>query len=112
MFKTITDHYETLRDEIGDRTGIGESDERNVGIGPTESVLAFAAALGATFITRELLEATWRTTLDREPPKNPASREVAWKEAMMWGAASGALIGIARIASRRVSTGALRNFRS
>ncbi|TWT56418.1 DUF4235 domain-containing protein [Allorhodopirellula solitaria] len=112
MLDTIQDRYERIRDDVSERSGVGQPDERNAGISTTESVIALAAAVGATFVARELLETTWRTTLDRDPPKNPASREVAWKEAMLWGAASGALVGIARIASRRLSTGAVRRLRS
>ncbi|WP_345327261.1 DUF4235 domain-containing protein [Novipirellula rosea] len=50
--------------------------------------------------------------MDRDPPMNPAAHDVAWKEAVAWGAASGALVGIARIASRRMSSGAYRSLRS
>lgn len=89
-----------------------EPPERNVGIEPAENILAFAAALGMTFIARNALEAGWRKTLNTEPPKNPASREVRWKDALLWGAISGAVVGVARIASRRASSSAYRNFRS
>ncbi len=112
MFDTIQEKYEQLRDDVGERTGLAQPNGRNAGIRPTESAIAFVAAIGATFVAREMLEATWRTALDRDPPKNPTSSEVAWKEAILWGAASGALVGIARIASRRLSTGAVRGLRS
>ena len=112
MLESITDQYENLRDEISERTGIGQPNERNAGISATESAVTFVAAIGATFVVRERLESAWLSTLDRDPPKNPSSREVQWKEAMLWGAASGALVGIARIASRRLSTSALRGLRS
>ncbi len=110
MLDHIQEKYGNFYDDVSERTGLGQPDTRNAGIGVTESAIAFAAALGATFVARELIDAAWRTTLDRDPPKNPASREVDWKEAMLWGAASGALVGIARIASRRVSTLAVRKF--
>lgn len=89
-----------------------EPDERNQGLSKTESVLAFVAALLAAFLARELLEAGWRRTLDRDPPKNPSSHDVAWREALTWGASSGALVGIARIAFRHFSTGAYRRWRA
>ncbi len=91
MLDTIHDKYANLRDDLGERTGLTRPDGRNTGISTTESAIAFAAAIGATFIARELLEATWRTTLQRDPPKNPASSEVVWREAILWGAASGCL---------------------
>ncbi len=112
MLNTMHEKYEDFRDNISEKTGIGQPNQRNAGISVTESSIAFAAAIGATFIARELIEAIWRTTLDRDPPKNPASHEVEWKEAILWGAVSGALVGITRIASRRVSTSAVRGFRS
>jgi hypothetical protein len=108
MLESISERYQQVRDEVGERTGFGEPDGKNAGIAPLESAVAFVAALGATLLARQLIEATWKTTLDRDPPKNPASREVDWKEAVLWGAASGALVGIARIASRRVSTKVVR----
>tara|TARA_R110002049_G_scaffold305056_3_gene501153 strand:+ start:109238 stop:109570 length:333 start_codon:yes stop_codon:yes gene_type:complete len=81
-----------------------QPDERNAGISQKESALAFVTAIAATFVAREILEASWRRTLDRDPPKNTASYTVSWKEALIWGAVSGAIVGTARIASRRAST--------
>lgn len=91
---------------------VTEPNRRNAGIGKTQAVIAFAAATAVAFAARELLEAGWRRTLDRDPPKNPASYEVTWKEAIVWGTVSGALIGVARIAARRVSSGAFRKYRA
>lgn len=89
-----------------------EPNERNEGISKAESMFAFTAALAATLATRELIKFSWRKTLHRDPPKNPASSEVAWKEALAWGTASGAMVGLVRIASRRLSTGVIRKIRS
>ncbi len=82
----------------------------NAGIEPAENALAFVVALGATFLARNALQAGWRTALNSEPPKNPASHEVNWRDALIWGAVSGAVVGAVRIASRRASSGAYRNF--
>ncbi|KAA5542792.1 DUF4235 domain-containing protein [Roseiconus nitratireducens] len=87
-------------------------DDANAGIAPAENALAFVAAMGATFLARNALQAGWKQTFDEVPPKNPASHEVQWREALLWGAVSGALIGIARIASRRASSHAYRRFHS
>lgn len=87
-------------------------DERNDGIQPAENALAFVAALGCTFLARNLIQAGWRTALNRDPPKNPASHEVDWRDALIWGAVSGAAVGMARIASRRASSSAYRAIRS
>lgn len=105
-----------FRDQVRDRAQVlgeaGEPNQRNAGISVAESVLALLAAIGTGLIAREVVEASWRNALDRDPPKNPASPEVDWKEALLWGTFSGALVGMARIASRRWSTRAYRHFRS
>ena len=89
-----------------------EPDGRNPGITPVENAVAFAAALGCTFVARNLIQSGWRATLNREPPKNPTSHEVDWGDALLWGAVSGAVVGVARIASRRASSSAYRAIRS
>ncbi|GAA5508581.1 DUF4235 domain-containing protein [Novipirellula caenicola] len=110
--ESIQEHYDDLRNKVGEYTGRDEPDGRNPGIGRSESLVTYAAAIGATFVARHLLEAVWQATLDRDPPKNPTSREVAWRDALLWGAASGAVVGLARIASRRASSGAYRSWRA
>ncbi len=110
MIDTVQEKFEDLRDRL---PGTGDApDGENAGISQTESVIAYATAAGAAFLTRQVLMAGWRRTLDREPPKNPASHEVDWKDALMWGALSGALVGVARIASRRMSTDVYRSVKS
>ncbi|QDV86324.1 DUF4235 domain-containing protein [Stieleria magnilauensis] len=109
MIEQMQEKLSDLRDTAADRFH-DEPDGRNTGIGKTENLLAYAAALGATLVARNALQAGWRTTLNREPPKNPASPEVDWKDALLWGAVSGALVGIVRIASRRASSGAYNRY--
>lgn len=89
-----------------------QPDERNAGIEPAENAIAFAVAIGCTFLARNLIQSGWRAALDRDPPKNPASHEVQWRDALLWGAVSGAVVGVARIASRRASSSAYRAIRS
>ncbi|MFG0291380.1 MAG: DUF4235 domain-containing protein [Rhodopirellula sp. JB044] len=89
-----------------------QSDDRNEGISQTENALAFGVAIATTFLARRALQAGWKTTLNKAPPQNPTSPEVAWKEALLWGAVSGAVVGMARIASRRTSSSAYRLYRS
>lgn len=88
-----------------------EPDERNAGIEPAESALAFVVALGVTFLARNAVQAGWRRTMSSDPPKNPASHEVDWRDALLWGAVSGAVVGVARIASRRASSSVYRSIR-
>ncbi len=85
---------------------------RNAGIEPAENAVAFAVALGVTFLARNAVQAGWRMTMHRDPPKNPASHEVDWHDALLWGAVSGAVVGMARIASRRGSSSVYRSIKS
>lgn len=100
---------ETMRDKANEYIS-REPDGRNAGVSPAENAMAFAVALGATFLVRNALQAGWRSTMNREPPKNPVSPEVDWGDALLWGAVSGAVVGIARIASRRGSSSVYRSF--
>lgn len=93
-------------------TDLTQPNGRNAGISKTQAFIAFAATTAAAIATRELMESGWRRTLDRDPPKNPASHEVTWKQALVWGTVSGALVGIIRIVARRVSSGAYRKYRT
>ncbi len=108
MIDSIKEKYH----EVHDVFLPSEPDGENAGIGPAEGAIALAAALGAAFVTRRLLQGGWRATFDRSPPKNSASREVDWGEALLWGAVSGAVVGVARIASRRAASSAYHRFRS
>ncbi|QDT04701.1 hypothetical protein K227x_30950 [Rubripirellula lacrimiformis] len=107
----MLDHVqEKLSHPSGAQQQKSEPDGRNAGVGKTENLCAFGAAIAATFVARNALQAGWRATLNREPPKNPASREVDWNDALLWGLASGALVGIVRIAARRASSDAYHRY--
>lgn len=102
---------EELKEKTNDMLR-SEPDEVNAGIDATENLVAFAAAIGMTFLARNALQAGWRKTMSSDPPKNPASYEVDWRDALLWGGISGAVVGITRIVSRRASSSAYRSFRS
>ncbi len=104
MIEQVQDKFSDWREAAEDRFG-NEPDNRNAGIGKTENFLAIAAALGATLLARNAVQAGWRRTLHRDPPLNPSSSEVDWHDALLWGAVSGAIVGMVRIASRRASSG-------
>jgi hypothetical protein len=117
----VSEELEQLSDTVGARLENwrdsarqalpGQTEEAGEVIEPMESVLTMAAAIGAGILTRNLLQASWEKTFDRAPPTNPASPDVAWKEALLWGATAGAAAGIARIVSRRASSHAYRSIR-
>lgn len=70
MLETAVDQCENLGDQISERTRWGDPDERNAGIGFTESMIAFTAALAATFVARQLMGANHEQGTDRLPVGN------------------------------------------
>lgn len=110
MIDTLQEKLEALQESAQEKFG-HEPDGRNSGIGKTENMMAFGAAIAATILARNALQASWKFALDREPPKNPTSSEVDWRDALLWGAISGACVGMVRIASRRASSSVYRSWR-
>lgn len=113
MFETTSDRessWANVLPDLGDRWGGEEelTDDANPGIEPGEYLAAFAVAMGVTFVTRQVLELAWQKSFDRPAPKNPTASTVDWKDALLWGGISGAVVGVARIASRRATSQAYR----
>lgn len=63
-------------------------------------VAAGAALLGGMAV-RQVLNQTWKLAMHDDPPIDPTSREVAWREAILWTVASGAVVGLGRLVARR-----------
>jgi uncharacterized protein DUF4235 len=68
------------------------------------------AATGAAVVTgmavRNVLMGLWRKVMKTEPPNNPADPATGWGEAIAWTAATGLVIGVARmVASRGAAAG-------
>lgn len=112
MIETLRDSYEDVRNGEYDNPFYDDPDGVNEGVGPLENVLTFAVAAGTALVAREVLKGGWRAALGSEPPKNPASHQVDWRDAMLWGVMSGAIVGAARIASRRATSSAYNRLRS
>lgn len=70
---------------------------------PAFRALGVGAAICAGMAARAALKATWTTVTKRDPPLNPASRDTAWKEALIWATLTGATVGVARLAARRLA---------
>lgn len=52
-----------------------------------------------------------RKTYERKigkPPLDPYDADVRWRDALLWGAASGVLVGMARVVGRRIGSEAMR----
>ena len=56
--------------------------------------------LGGAMV-RKGLEGAWKLAMHDDPPLDPSSREVAWREAILWTVASGVVIGLGRLIARR-----------
>src|SRR6059058_2654139 len=59
-----------------------------------------AALLGAT-VARKTLTSSWRAATGKNPPANPADPDVDLWEAVMWAAASGTAVQLARMLATR-----------
>lgn len=67
---------------------------------------ATGAAVVASIAVRNALMAAWRTVMKNEPPNNPADPATNWGEAIAWTAATGLVVGVARmVASRGAAAG-------
>lgn len=67
---------------------------------------ATGAAVLASVVVRNLAMAVWRGVAKNEPPNNPADPATSWGEALAWTAATGLVIGVARmVASRGAAAG-------
>lgn len=66
------------------------------------SALTYSAAVGAGMLARKAVHTTYRKRTGSEPPENPARRDTGWGEALLWGVASGALVGAARVVGQRI----------
>ncbi|WP_456268469.1 DUF4235 domain-containing protein [Kushneria sp. AK178] len=46
-----------------------------------------------------------------EPPVNPDRDDIQWRQAIVWGAASGTVVGVARIVGWKMASAGLRRTR-
>ncbi len=74
------------------------------------TAVGFLAAAAGAVVARKLIESGWRTTTGQEPPKDPASEEDTWVQTMTWAVATGALVGVVRVLSRRGARSAWRRW--
>jgi hypothetical protein len=52
-------------------------------------------------IVRQGLERGWKLAMHDDPPLDPSSREVSWRDAILWTIASGVAMGLGRLIARR-----------
>ena len=78
-----------------DKLGLGEKEKWLI-------VGSGAAALTG-FGARKALEITWKAVTGKDAPENPEMRHVTWRDAIIWAAASGLVIGVARLVGQRIA---------
>ena len=64
-------------------------------------VVAALSALVAARVAHNALDKAWGRVRGGEPPRNPASHETTWGEAIAWAAASGFAVALARLVAMR-----------
>lgn len=72
------------------------------------SVVGYTAVIGASLLTRHTAREAYRKTAGSAPPEHPGRRDTRWREALAWGMASGALVGMARVVGQRLGDEARR----
>ncbi|GAB78448.1 Protein of unknown function [Austwickia chelonae] len=63
--------------------------------------VGMGAAVGAAAFARVVTEKGWRAVMASDPPSNPEDLDTELWEALLWAAASGAVIALARMYATR-----------
>lgn len=71
------------------------------------ALTTLAAAAVAEIATRQLIHGGWRLAHGVRPPDNPAARDVSWRDALVFSAATGLLIGVSRVVGKRLANSVL-----
>lgn len=72
-------------------------------------VAAGAAMLGGV-VVRQGLDQAWKLATHEDPPLDPTSRDVAWRDAIIWTVATGVMVGLGRLIARRGAATAWERF--
>lgn len=67
----------------------------------TWKLLGISSGLMAAKLSRSVAEKIWVKTKGGNPPRNPASWETTWGEALSWAVATGVAAGVARMLASR-----------
>ncbi|WP_273145243.1 DUF4235 domain-containing protein [Halomonas sp.] len=52
-------------------------------------------------MARKAADKAYQKEVGETPPENPDEPDVEWRQALLWGAATGVLVGVARVVGRR-----------
>lgn len=69
------------------------------------ALMAAASAMGASTVSKKVLDQGWRLTTGRKPPTNPADPDVSVWEAVTWAALTGATVALVRMLAQRKAAG-------
>ena len=64
-------------------------------------VVGAGSALAAGTIVKRSLDAGWRAATSKDPPDDPESLKVGWRDAIVWTAVSALAVGLAQLTARR-----------
>ena len=70
--------------------------------------LVSAAAFGAAFAVRKLMNLGWKKATGKEPPADPNDPAVGTAEALSWAIALGVVVAVARVLAIRAASGQIR----
>jgi hypothetical protein len=65
------------------------------------SLVAMATAALAGLAVRQALNTGWQLVQDEEPPENPASPHVSWRQALAWTLATSVAVSVVRLVAQR-----------
>lgn len=74
------------------------------------SLLSTGVAIAAGVTARKCAVKAYERQMGK-PPMDPDDPDVKWRDALMWGAATGMLAGVARVVGRRAGQEAVRRAR-
>jgi hypothetical protein len=63
-------------------------------------VVAGLASVAASQLASQMMSTGWELTAGDEPPEDPTQRNFDWTTALLFGAATGALVGVAEVLGR------------
>lgn len=75
------------------------------------SLIGSAAAVAAGVMARRAADKAYRHEVGEAPPANPDESDVGWRQALLWGASTGVLVGVVRVVGRRAGREALHRAR-
>ena len=70
--------------------------------------LVGAAAFGAAFAVRKLMNVGWKRVTGKEPPADPNDPAVGTAEALSWAIAISVVVAVARVLTIRLASGRIR----